>query len=127
MTDVSHNPDNPSAPHLVESGPITQDNTLQPDPELRLSEGRATATQITITTIAALLILFVVMYGLNNQRPETVQPPTTTASETTSGGTATPQPAPGQANAPAAGADQKAPASNPQDANTGSSGSGQKQ
>ncbi|MBN8957319.1 MAG: hypothetical protein J0H17_12250 [Rhizobiales bacterium] len=117
MTDVSHNPDNPSAPHLVESGPITQDNTIQPDPEVRLSEGRATATQITITTIAALVILFVVMYGLN-QRPETVQSPTTTASETTNAG--------GQASAPAPAADQKAPASNPQDANTGSSGNGKK-
>jgi hypothetical protein len=110
MTEASHNPDNPSAPGPVEEGPVTQDNTFQPDPELRLSEGRATKTQIVITSIAALVILFVVMYGLNDQRPETAQSPTET-SQTAS--TATP-PASGQASAPASsdnqqntGADQK--------------------
>jgi hypothetical protein len=54
-----------------------------------------------------------------------VQSPAETT-QTADGGTATPQPAPGQASAPAPAADQKAPASNPQDANTGNSGTGQK-
>lgn len=127
MPDAPHNPDNPSAPAPAEREAILQDNTAQPDPELRLSEGRATKTQIAVTTIAALAILFVVFYGLNNQRPETAQSPAETTSETASGGAATPQPAAGgQANTQAPAADQKAPASNPPDSNTGSSGSGQK-
>lgn len=116
MPNAPHNPDNPAAPGPAEREAIVQDNMLQPDPELRLSEGRATTTQITITTIAALVILFVVFYGLNNQRPETAQAPAE-SSQTASGGTATPQPAAGgQANA-------QAPAANNQE-NTGSAQNG---
>ncbi|MGE0751180.1 MAG: hypothetical protein AB7K64_11410 [Variibacter sp.] len=119
MPNAPHNPDNPAAPPSAappseEREEIVQDNAFQADPQLHLSSGRATKTQITITTIAALVILFVVFYGLNNHQPETAQSPAATTSETASGGTATPQPAAGgQANA-------QAPAANNQE-NTGAS------
>ncbi len=47
---------------------IMQDNIPQADPELRLSEGRASPGQIAAVAVAAAVILFVVFYGLNHYR-----------------------------------------------------------
>lgn len=87
---------------------------LQPDPQLRLSRGRASGMQIAIVTIACMLILGFMIYGLG--RPATdgsviaASPP---AQETT--GAAPPAP---QTGGNVAGGENAAPKSEaaPQDA-----------
>jgi hypothetical protein len=83
-----------------QSDPIAMDNRLQPDPELQLSGGRATPLQIASTILACLVVIAVVIYGLNSQRPEGGESSATTAASASSPA-ASNTPAPG-ANPPAA-------------------------
>lgn len=56
------------------------DARLQPDPELALSSGRASSTQIWMVTLAAIAITALLLYGLNQspQNPQTASPPAAT-------------------------------------------------
>jgi hypothetical protein len=46
------------------------DARLQPDPELALSEGRASRAQIFMVTLGALIVLSLVMYGITQPHNE---------------------------------------------------------
>ena len=50
---------------------IEQDRALQADPELDLSGGRASKTQIAFAALGSLAIVMLVLYGLIHQRDET--------------------------------------------------------
>jgi hypothetical protein len=83
----------------------------QPDPQLALSTGRATALQIALTAIATILILGVMIYGLNrplNEPGQIASAPPAPGQETTG---AAPQ---GQPAQPAAQEPQNEPAQQPQ-------------
>jgi hypothetical protein len=45
---------------------------FQPDPQLRLSEGRASGLQITIVALACTFILGLMIYGLNQPVTERI-------------------------------------------------------
>lgn len=47
-------------PHTAEA----DDARLQPDPELALSEGKASRTQIIMVALASLIVLGLVLYGI---------------------------------------------------------------
>jgi hypothetical protein len=50
---------------------IARDRALQADPELDLSGGRASTSQIALTAFASFAIIVLVIYGLTHQRDET--------------------------------------------------------
>jgi preprotein translocase subunit SecF len=56
---------------MTNPDPRPEDTRLQPDPSLQLSTGRANAAQIISTAIGVIAIIFLVLYGINNQRDET--------------------------------------------------------
>jgi len=93
--------------------PGFEDRARQSVPRLLLGEGRASTTQIVITLAAGMLIVFGVLYGINNQRVETI------AKEPAAAQTAAAPPANTQAqqNAP--------PASPPTSAGAATTGSGE--
>jgi hypothetical protein len=88
----------------------------QPDPQLSLSSGRASALQITLATLGAVFILALMIYGLNRPMNEPGQsaaaPP---AQETTGAAPQNPQAQPNTpAQQPKAGSQQNEPAQQPQ-------------
>jgi FtsZ-interacting cell division protein ZipA len=83
---------------------VGRDNRLQPDPELR--EGKAGAAKIALTTLGAIAIVVLVLYGLNRHKPEAGETTSAPASQTA----ATPAPSP---NAPPAAASNVKPAQRP--------------
>ena len=52
--------------------PGVEDRGRQSVPRLLLGDGRASTTQIAITLASGMLIVFGVLYGINNQRVETI-------------------------------------------------------
>ena len=77
--------------------PGFQNRGRQSVPRLLLGDGRASTTQIAITLAAGMLIVFGVLYGINNQRVETIAKEPA-AAQTAAAPPANPQ---GQQNAPA--------------------------
>jgi hypothetical protein len=53
----------------------------QADPQLRLSRGRATRTQLTVVTLACLALLALVLYGMNQPVNDNVMTSTTQQSQ----------------------------------------------
>lgn len=98
---------------------IEQDNRLQPDPELQLSGGRATPLQIASTVAACALVVGLVIYGLNNQRPEGADAVAST--EPAAASASVPSPSVPQQNAQQGqqGQTQKPQGQNPQSQNQG--------
>jgi hypothetical protein len=65
---------------------IEQDQRLQPDPELALSGGKASRTQIWTIAIGALVVIAIVLYGvaqLPTEERQAAEPP---AAQTTGSG-----------------------------------------
>src|SRR5262245_47982197 len=71
-------------PHL-DPNAAAEDRRLQADPELDLSEGRASMVQKSFTAIAAIAVIVLVLYGLTHQRDETQQETATAPTTQTSG------------------------------------------
>lgn len=82
------------------------DARLQPDPELALSEGKASRSQIWMVTLGTLLVLGVVLYGVTQTSKESRIAATPPIAETTGAAPSdaapfeTPQPTPPQQAAP---------------------------
>jgi hypothetical protein len=70
---------------------VDADARLQADPELDLSEGRATTGQIVLTGVAAAAIVVTVLYGLTHQRNETHRVAAPASQATTAAPPANPQ------------------------------------
>ena len=66
----------------------------QPDPQLSLSSGKATALQSTLTAIASLFILGLMIYGLNSPLTEPNQTASAPPAQETTGAAPQSQPAP---------------------------------
>jgi hypothetical protein len=66
----------------------------QPDPQLSLSSGKASALQITLTAVASLFILGLMIYGLNQPLREPSQTASAPPAQETTG--AAPQAEPAQ-------------------------------
>jgi hypothetical protein len=59
---------------------------IQPDPQLQLSQGRATGIQITLVAIACMLIVSLMIYGLNRPGAEDITASAPPAAQTTGNG-----------------------------------------
>jgi hypothetical protein len=57
--------------------------SIQPDPGLQLSEGRASGIQITMVAIACMLIVSLMIYGLNRPATEDITASAPPAAQTT--------------------------------------------
>lgn len=94
---------------------LEKDARLQADPELASSEGRATLPAVAVYFTAMVFIVCVVLYGLNNQRDETVTNASAPAAEAAGNNVGeTPQQ---QGNAPAGQQQGNANANQPQGQN----------
>jgi hypothetical protein len=81
---------------------------IQPDPQLQLSQGRATGIQITLVAIACMLIVSLMIYGLSRPANENIAAPTPKTEQTT--GSASPAgPTAPQTGGNVAGGDNAAP------------------
>lgn len=78
-------PQDPTDPRpAVQPGDhISRTEPIQPDPQLRLSEGRASGIQITLVAIACVLIVSLMIYGLNRPATEDVAASAPPAQQTT--------------------------------------------
>jgi hypothetical protein len=82
---------------------------IQPDPQLQLSQGRATGIQITLVAIACMLIVSLMVYGLSRPTTENIAAPAPDAEQTTGSAPPAAAPAAPQTGGNVAGGDNAAP------------------
>ncbi len=89
-------------------GRIRDIEPIQPDPQLQLSQGRATGIQITLVAIACMLIVSLMIYGLS-PTTENITAPAPETQQTTGSAPPAAGPAAPQSGGNVAGGDNAAP------------------